>query len=142
MAGWVTSMTRLGCLNRQECEKGYIFTKILNKTVPERVHFTVWHSKRGMIFQFKGHSNRVVFFRDAGRTCLPNKSLNATFHARGLSLPRKSVVRLTDRHDMTILVDWGVKPQSKQNIKTEHHLEIGRMQLFYYDQITLLACRQ
>ena len=32
----------------------------------------------------------------------------------GLSLPRKSGVRLTDRLDMTIVVDWNVKSQSKQ----------------------------
>ena len=31
------------------------------------------------------------------------------------SLPRNSVVRLTDRHDMTIVVDWDVKPQIEQN---------------------------
>ena len=30
------------------------------------------------------------------------------------SLPRNSVVRLTDRHDMTIVVDGDVKPQIKQ----------------------------
>ena len=32
----------------------------------------------------------------------------------GLSLPRKSVVRLTDRLDMTIAVEWDVKPQKQQ----------------------------
>ena len=32
-----------------------------------------------------------------------------------LSLPRKSAVRLTERFDMTIAVDWDVKPQTKQN---------------------------
>ena len=31
----------------------------------------------------------------------------------GLSLPRKSVVRVTDRLEMTIVVDWAVKPQNK-----------------------------
>ena len=31
------------------------------------------------------------------------------------SLPRNSVVRLTDRLDMTIVVDWDVKPQNKNN---------------------------
>ena len=36
----------------------------------------------------------------------------------GLSLPRKSVVRLTDRLDMTIDVDWDVKPQHN---KTSHY---------------------
>ena len=30
-------------------------------------------------------------------------------------LPRNSVVRLTDHLDMTIVVDWDVKPQIKQN---------------------------
>ena len=33
---------------------------------------------------------------------------------RSGSLPRNSVVRLTDRLDMTIAVDWDVKPQIKQ----------------------------
>ena len=32
----------------------------------------------------------------------------------GLSLPWKSVVRLSDRLDMTIVVDWDIKPQTKQ----------------------------
>ena len=32
-----------------------------------------------------------------------------------LSLPRKSVVRLTDCSDMTIAVDWDVKTQTKQS---------------------------
>ena len=31
-----------------------------------------------------------------------------------LSLPRKSVVRLTDSFSMTIAGDWNVKPQTKQ----------------------------
>ena len=31
------------------------------------------------------------------------------------SLPRNSVVRLTDRLNMTVVVDWDVKPQIKQN---------------------------
>ena len=30
------------------------------------------------------------------------------------SLPRNSVVKLTDRLDMTIVVDWDIKPQIKQ----------------------------
>ena len=29
----------------------------------------------------------------------------------------KSVVRLTDHLDMTIAVDWGIKPQTKQTNK-------------------------
>ena len=33
----------------------------------------------------------------------------------GLSLPRKSVVRLTDRLDMTIVVEWDVKPQNNNS---------------------------
>ena len=33
--------------------------------------------------------------------------------------PRKSVVRLTDRLNMTIAVDWDIKPQTKQNKDTE-----------------------
>ena len=35
------------------------------------------------------------------------------------SLPRNSVVRLTNRLDMTIVVDWGVKPQIKQKIEID-----------------------
>ena len=35
-----------------------------------------------------------------------------------LVLPRNSVIRLTDRLDMTIVVDWDVKPQMKQTSKT------------------------
>ena len=31
------------------------------------------------------------------------------------SLPRNSVVRLTDRLNMTTVVDWDMKPQIKQN---------------------------
>ena len=30
------------------------------------------------------------------------------------SVPRNSVVRLTDRLNMTIIVDWDIKPQFKQ----------------------------
>ena len=33
------------------------------------------------------------------------------------SLPRNSVVRLTDRLDMTVVVDWDVQPQIKTNKK-------------------------
>ena len=42
--------------------------------------------------------------------------------ALGLSLPRKGVVRLTDRLDMTIVVDWDVKQQ--QNIKWVQKLKV------------------
>ena len=34
----------------------------------------------------------------------------------GLSLPRKSVVRLTDHLDMTVAADWDVKPQNNNRI--------------------------
>ena len=34
-----------------------------------------------------------------------------------LSQSRKSVVRLTDRLNLTIAGDWDVKPQTKQNKK-------------------------
>ena len=33
-----------------------------------------------------------------------------------LSLPKKSVVRLTNHLDMTTAVDWGVKPQTHRNL--------------------------
>ena len=36
-----------------------------------------------------------------------------------LSLPRKSEVRLTDCLDMTIAVDWDVKPQTKNIIDVQ-----------------------
>ena len=42
-----------------------------------------------------------------------------TVNHLGLSLPRKSVVRLTDRLGMTIVVDWDVKPQNKTKQKTD-----------------------
>ena len=32
----------------------------------------------------------------------------------GPTLPRKKVIRLTDRPDMTIVLDWDVKPQINQ----------------------------
>ena len=35
-----------------------------------------------------------------------------------LSLPRKNVVRSTDCLDMTIAVDWDIKPQTKQQKNT------------------------
>ena len=35
---------------------------------------------------------------------------------RGLSLPKKSVVRKTDRLDMTLWIDWAVKPQLNANV--------------------------
>ena len=38
-----------------------------------------------------------------------------------ISLHRKSVVRLTDRLDMTIVVDWDVKPQMKQTNTQKDH---------------------
>ena len=49
----------------------------------------------------------------------------------GLNLPRKSVVRLTDCLNITIVVEWDIKPQNKQtsirrnfekkkNTKTKH----------------------
>ena len=34
------------------------------------------------------------------------------------SLPRDNVVRLTDRLDMTTVVDWDIKQQTKQNMLT------------------------
>ena len=38
----------------------------------------------------------------------------STGYLLSLSLPRKSVIRLTDHLDMNIAVDWSVKPQNKQ----------------------------
>ena len=38
-----------------------------------------------------------------------------------IRLPRKSVVGLTDLHDMTIVVDWDIKPHIKQT-KPFHNL--------------------
>ena len=50
----------------------------------------------------------------------------------GLSLPRKSVVRLTDNLDMTILVDWDVKPQKKKQTPKNDPLAFKGLLLTYY----------
>ena len=43
-------------------------------------------------------------------------SLESTALPLSLSLPRKNVVMITDYLDMTIAVDWDIKPQKKTNI--------------------------
>ena len=54
------------------------------------------------------------------------------------SLPRNSVVRLTDRLDRTIVVDWDVKPQIKQTNKQTIKQEIlFRVLSFYLFQNTI-----
>ena len=53
-------------------------------------------------------------------------------HLGGLSLPRKSVVRLTDRPDMTLDVYRGRKTTMQQN--KSHELAIMLLHTrFYYD---------
>ena len=47
-------------------------------------------------------------------------------HFNSLGLLRKSVVRLTHRRDMTIAVDWDIKPQTKQNNLSTLHVSILR----------------
>ena len=52
-----------------------------------------------------------------------------------ISLPRESVVMLTDRLDMTIVVDWDAKPQNKQT-----HSKCGsRTFTLFLDRIYLLS---
>ena len=65
VAGWVTQITQLGYLNWQKCKKGYIFHK--------KMCFT-GSLKRGMIFQFRDHSDRVVFQRFRMRMLTQEKS--------------------------------------------------------------------
>ena len=42
-----------------------------------------------------------------------------TASTKGQSLPRKSLVRLTDRLDLTIVVKWDIKKQDKQTSETK-----------------------
>ena len=53
----------------------------------------------------------------------------------GLSLPRKGVVRLSDRLDMAIDVDWDLKPQhnNNNNISSYFMLSIFIYPHIYYD---------
>ena len=48
---------------------------------------------------------------------LIEERLLSVVHKVLVSLPRKSVVVLTDGLDMTIAVDWDVKPQIKQRVQ-------------------------
>ena len=45
----------------KKCKKGYLFHKNFDKMFTKRVFFTVCHSKRGMNFQLRDHSIRLVF---------------------------------------------------------------------------------
>ena len=72
-----------------KCDKGHIFhKKILNKMMPERVFFTVWHSKRGRIFQLRAHSDRILEVLDAhvyprnGWVAPPHPGMNLTLKYR------------------------------------------------------------
>ena len=52
-----------------------------------------------------------------GQLSVIGKRMCTVVNCFGISLPRKSVDRLTDRLDMTIVVYWGIKQHSnKQNI--------------------------
>ena len=48
--------------------------------------------------------------------CYWRKDMYLVLVHRWVSLPRNSVVSLTDLLDMTIIVDWDVKPQIKQTV--------------------------
>ena len=54
----------------------------------------------------------------------------------GLSLPRKSVVRLTDRPDMTLDVYRGRKTTKQQQQQKNHHLKVSNPNL----DKTLFVC--
>ena len=62
---------------------------------------------------FYGHSRPTA---DSSRTVVSywQKNVHLVLVKHLGSLPRNSVVRLTDRLNMTIVVDWDVKPQIKQ----------------------------
>ena len=47
-------------------------------------------------------------------------------HLEGLSLPRKSVVRLIDRPGMTLDIYWDVKQQNNNNIVRFVHNNISK----------------
>ena len=64
---------------------------------------------------FYGHSLPTAVSSRAVVSYWPKDVHQVLVNYLDLSLPRKSVVRLTDRLDMTIVVDWDVKPQNKQN---------------------------
>ena len=69
-----------------------------------------WNHFYGHSLPIPGSSRAIVSFLWKDVHCLLINHL-------GLSLPRKSVDRLTDRHNMTIVVDWDVKEHSnKQTI--------------------------
>ena len=59
-------------------------------------------------------ANRMANSVDIYNVCpnLPVQKLRIITVHVGLSLPRKNVVRLTDRLNMIIAVDWDVKPQN------------------------------
>ena len=48
------------------------------------------------------------------------------YHFGGLSLPRKSVLRLTDRSDMIMDVDRGSKTTNQQPIKWAYYVSLGK----------------
>ena len=60
-----------------------------------------------------GHSRPTA---DSSRTVVSywQKNVHLALVIRLGSLPRNSVVRLTDRLNMTIVFDWDIKPQIKQ----------------------------
>ena len=59
-------------------------------------------------------------------------------HLGGLSLPRKSVVRLTDRPDMTLDIYRGRKTTTQQKILTEKIPETGTNLLSKLKQVSMI----
>ena len=72
-----------------------------------------------MSAKFPRGGSRVFFGRQSSRAVVSywRKDIYLVLVNRLGSLPRNSVVRLTDRLDMTIVVDWDIKPQIKQTNK-------------------------
>ena len=60
----------------------------------------------------------------------------------GLSLPRKSVVRLTDRPDMTLDVDRGRKTrmqQQQQQPICKRFTKTTRISIFFLNQVSMIS---
>ena len=58
----------------------------------------------------------------------------------GLSLPRKGVVRLSDRLDMAIDVDWDLKPQHNNNNNNSNISSYFILSFFIYPHIYYDTC--
>ena len=70
---------------------------------------------RGNAFNDLQFLNILAFLYSKGLLSVTNERMCTNYWLTACSsLPRKSVVRLTDFHVMTIAVAWGLKQQNKQ----------------------------